>query len=89
MTKVKLDTSIKRKEKEITEIELRKPFAGELRGTKMLDIAQLDVEAYITLLPRITTPALTEAEVAQMDPADLMTIMAETSQFFVGKSQSV
>ncbi len=89
MSKVKLDTPIKRKDQKIEEIELRKPFAGELRGTKMLDIAQLDVDAYITLLPRITTPALTEAEVAQMDPADLMTIMGETSQFFVGKSQSV
>ncbi|WP_219597452.1 phage tail assembly protein, partial [Aeromonas salmonicida] len=67
---VTLDTPIQRGDTTITEIQLRKPKAGEMRGLNMTDVVQMDVNALTKLLPRITTPILTEAEIGNMDPAD-------------------
>ncbi|KFA28137.1 tail protein, partial [Xanthomonas vasicola pv. vasculorum NCPPB 1326] len=48
-----------RGEQTITQINVRKPGAGELRGLKLTDVLQLDVTALATLLPRISSPTLT------------------------------
>ncbi|WP_236672036.1 phage tail assembly protein [Croceicoccus sp. YJ47] len=56
---VPLATPIARGDTTIDRITLRKPKAGALRGLTMQDILQADVSALITLIPRISTPALT------------------------------
>ena len=40
---VTLETPIKRGDKEITEIQVRKPKAGELRGVSLSALMQMDV----------------------------------------------
>ncbi|RXJ70659.1 phage tail protein [Veronia nyctiphanis] len=82
-TKISLSSPIKQGDKHIKEIELRKPMAGELRGIKLLDIMQMDVSAYLPLLPRISTPALTEQQIVTLDPADLIQLMTGVQSFFV------
>lgn len=68
-----LEQPIPRGEKNsITEITLRKPAAGELRGLKLADLINGDVNATIRLVPRISQPSLTEQEVAALDVADLL-----------------
>ncbi len=67
----------------IENVQLRKPQAGELRGIKLLDVMQMDVSAYIQLLPRITAPMLTEQQVSELDPADLMKVMNGVQSFFL------
>ncbi|WP_417787518.1 phage tail assembly protein [Stutzerimonas xanthomarina] len=67
-----LEQAIKRGETKITEITLRKPAAGELRGLKLGDLINGDVSATIRLVPRISQPTLTEQDVAQFDIADLL-----------------
>ncbi|BBH14546.1 phage tail assembly protein [Chromobacterium haemolyticum] len=68
---ITLDQPIQRGQTQIASIRISKPSAGQLRGTKLVDLLQMDVGALITLLPRITLPPLTEQEVQGMDPADL------------------
>ena len=82
---VPLDTPIKRGEQEITEITLRKPDSGALRGANLADLLQMNVDALITVTPRISTPTLTEAEVRRMDPADLVQIGKEVAGFLLPK----
>ncbi|WP_227473304.1 phage tail assembly protein [Paraburkholderia eburnea] len=67
-----LDTPITRGGQTIEKITLRKPSAGELRGVSLAELVNLDVSALSKVLPRITTPTLTEFDVAQLDPADLV-----------------
>lgn len=68
-----LEQPIQRGEKNtITEITLRKPAAGELRGLKLADLINGDVNATIRLVPRISQPTLTEQEVSALDVADLL-----------------
>ena len=67
-----LEQAIKRGESSITEITLRKPASGELRGLKLTDLINGDVNATIRLVPRISQPTLTEQDVALFDIADLL-----------------
>jgi hypothetical protein len=69
---VDLDSPITRGDQVIASITLRKPAAGELRGTSLNALVNLDVDALGKVLPRIATPVLTEFDVQQMDPADLV-----------------
>lgn len=82
---VSLQTPIARGDTSIATLQLRKPTAGELRGVKLLDLAQLDVQAVITVLPRISIPTLTDVEAAALDPADLMQCATEIGRFLLKK----
>ncbi|EPC4025570.1 phage tail assembly protein [Aeromonas salmonicida] len=82
---VTLDQTIQRGDTTITEVQLRKPKAGEMRGLNMADVLQMDVNALTKLLPRITTPILTEAEIGNMDPADLVQLGSEVAGFLMTK----
>ncbi len=83
---VRLETPIMRGEQTIDSLTLRKPSAGELRGIKLAELLQMDVGSLSTLLPRITSPILTPADVAKLDPADLVTIATEVGSFFLTKA---
>lgn len=86
MKTITLDTPIKRGETEITSISLRKPAAGELRGLNLTDLLQMDVIAVTRVLPRISDPTLTEAEVSALDPADFTVLASEVAGFLLPKS---
>lgn len=68
---VDLDTPISRGTTVIRQLTLRKPNAGELRGLSLAAVANADVSALLKLLPRITSPSITEHEAAALDLADL------------------
>ncbi|WP_321346582.1 phage tail assembly protein [Halopseudomonas oceani] len=82
---IELDEPIKRGTTEITEVTLRKPVSGELRGVSLMELAQMDVQALRKVLPRITTPSLTDIEVGRMDPADLMQCGVAVASFLLTK----
>lgn len=81
-----LDTPIVRGETEISTIVLRKPASGELRGVSLIDLAQMDVLSLRKVLPRITTPSLTDFEIGRMDPADLLQCGVAVGSFLLKKS---
>lgn len=83
---VELDTPIVRGTQEIKEIVLRKPKSGELRGVALVDLLQMDVLALRKVLPRITTPSLTDHEIGNMDPADLVDCAGKVAAFLLKKS---
>lgn len=82
-----LETPIRRGDQMISSLTLRKPNAGTLRGIKLADLLQMDVGALTTLLPRISTPTLTAADAAKLDPVDLVAIATEVGNFFLTKAQ--
>lgn len=82
---VPLDTPIQRGEQTITEILVRKPMSGELRGVALQDLLHMDVLALRKVLPRITIPSLTDHEIGRMDPADLLQLGVAVTNFLVQK----
>lgn len=85
---VTLETPIKRGETTINQIELVKPNAGALRGVRLYDLAGSDVDALMTVLPRITLPSLTKAECLNLDPVDLITLGGKVIGFLSSKSDA-
>ena len=81
-----LDEPIRRGDQVITEVTVRKPTSGELRGISLIDLGQMNVIALQQVLPRISTPTLTQHDVASLDPADLMEIGVEVASFLVKKA---
>lgn len=79
----KLMQPIKRGETVISEVALRMPDTGALRGLKLTNVLQMDVNTMQVLLPRITEPALLPDEVAGLGPADLLVLSGEVVSFFM------
>lgn len=86
-----LDTPIGRGQQTITEIVVRKPDSGSLRGASLNDLLHMDVNALIVVLPRLTltSPALTAVEINRMDPADLLQLGGAVASFLLPKSAKV
>lgn len=83
---ITLDEPLKRGEQTITSVSVRKPASGELRGVALSDLLNLEVNAVIKILPRVTSPSLTEQEVARLDPADLVQLGSKVAGFLLPKS---
>lgn len=73
--------------KKITEIEVMKPTTGALRGLQLAMVQMQDVNALAKLLPRITSPALTQDQVWALDPADFAALANRVSLFFMTPEQ--
>lgn len=84
---IELDEPIQRGSTTIAELQLRKPKAGELRGVSLMELAQMDIQALRKVLPRITAPALTDAEIGNMAPADIMQCGVAVAGFLLTKKQ--
>jgi hypothetical protein len=83
---VVLDTPIQRGKETITQVTLRKPQSGSLRGTRLQALMDMDVNAMMVVLPRISVPALQPHEINEMDPADLLLLSVEVVTFLLPKS---
>jgi hypothetical protein len=85
---VTLDTPIARAGgKQITEVTLRKPLAGALRGVAMGDLVACKYDAVAQVLPRVSTPMLLKQDIENMDPADLFKLGGEVVGFLLTKEQ--
>lgn len=82
---VELDEPLKRGTQTIDVVAVRKPQSGELRGVSLQDLLNLDVSALLVVLPRITSPTLTQPEVARLEPADLVQLGSKVSGFLLTK----
>ena len=78
---VTLEFPITRGATTITQLHLRKPKAGALRGINLAELLQLRAEAVMLLLPRITEPPLLKHEVEAMEPVDLIACATEVVNF--------
>lgn len=78
---ITLSTPIQQGQSTIDSIILRRPGSGELRGLKLADLVQGDVNAVIRLVPRISQPTLIEQQVAAFDAYDLTRCADEIAVF--------
>lgn len=61
---------------------------GSLRGLKLYDVMTSDVDSLIKLIPRVTSPALTEVEVSQLDVRDFSKFATGIADFLAPSSES-
>ena len=85
MAPVTLDAPIVTGDVTIDQVKIRKPQAGELRGLSLSALLNLDYAALENLLPRITIPTLTKAQIMAMDPSDFTQLGSEVMDFLLPK----
>ena len=70
-----------------TEIQVRRPGAGELRGVDIsATISRCDYTQIEKIAPRITMPILHKEHIAVMDPADFVQLGGEIVDFLLPKA---
>lgn len=85
--KIVLQRPIARESGDITELTLREPDSGELRGLKVGDLFNGDTGSVLTLLPRITDPFITVQEAEKLSLADIGEIAGTVTGFFMTPAQ--
>ena len=81
--KVSLLEPIERESGPVTDLTLRKPRAGEMRGLSLKDLMNADVGAVITLVPRIADPFITDHEAGMLSAEDIAEIGGTIVGFFM------
>ncbi len=69
--------------KPLTEVNLRAPKSGELRGLSLLELGRISTDEVLKLIPRITMPPLTDEQASELSASELMEIGMEISNFLV------
>lgn len=87
ITLITLTEPVKIDGKDVSEIKLRKPMVGELRGLSMSSILQMDITTLSTLFERITMPPMSPDQIAKLDPADFTEMGVKALLFFAKKNQ--
>lgn len=64
-----------------TEITIRRPLGGALRGANLGGLVRMDYDQIALVAPRITTPALVPHIFAALDPADVTQVAGEIANF--------
>ena len=68
----------------VSELQIREPDAGELRGVKLAELLQGEAGAVLTVLPRIALPGITPAEADRLSAQDVVAVYTELALFFTG-----
>ena len=84
---VTLDTPIVRSNTVISQITIRKPKAGSLRGLSLTDVLKLEFDAIAKLVPRVASPVLVEHDLADMDLADFTKVATAVVGFFASPAE--
>lgn len=85
---VTLEEPLTRGDTTITHVTLRRPTAGSLRGVALTDAIRMDVDALIKLVPRLSSPALTEHDMRTLCAADLFQFGQEVAGFLLPKEST-
>lgn len=80
---VTLSRPIKRDKESIDKVCITEAMAhpGSLRGLKLYEVMQSDVDSMFKLLPRVTEPMLTEVELMTMDTRDFTALVTAAVTF--------
>jgi hypothetical protein len=84
---VNFEVGFIRADQAITKIRIRKPKGGDLRGLSLKDLMQAEVDAIITVLPRISDPIMTVQDAAALEAQDLAEAGGTISSFFYTSAQ--
>ncbi|MBS9432198.1 phage tail assembly protein [Photorhabdus hainanensis] len=83
---VTLEEPITRGATTISDVVVRKPNSGALRGARLQALMEMDVDSMMLVLPRVTAPALTKNDLLLMSPGDLINLSIEVVNFLLPKS---
>lgn len=82
MKTIALTTPIPYGDKTLSEFVFRTPRAGDLRGLKLAGLSEMDVSLVLDLAKRLSNDAITDAQLAELSPYDLIKVTEGLFGFF-------
>ena len=83
-TPITLDFPIDRGTSKVDKITLHKPNAGQLRGVSLRELLDMNTDAIVKVVSRVSEPQITPQEAAgKLDPSDLLQIGAALANFLL------
>jgi len=80
---ITLSKPVPRKGGDITSIQVRKPYGGELRGLEMSAVIRGQYDQTCVCLSRCTVPTIHVHELQKLDPFDMGALSGTLSGFFL------
>jgi hypothetical protein len=71
--------------KHLDKIEFREPTAGDLRGLTLTKVFESDIDSWLILLSRITTPKISTQFLERMNAADMSMLINKAVSFLARK----
>lgn len=84
---VDLDNPLTRGDRQITQVTLRKPMGGDLAGTNLGDLYNMNVVAMSKVIPRISDPVIHAPEFMAMDGEDIASLSGKVVGFLLTRRQ--
>ncbi|MNH79268.1 Phage tail protein E [compost metagenome] len=84
---VDLDNPLKRGDLEINKVTLRKPMGGDLAGTNIGDLYNMNVVAMSKVIPRISDPMVHAPEFMAMNGEDIAALSGQVVSFLLTRRQ--
>ena len=66
----------------LDKLQLRRPMAGDLRGIRLAGLSDMDVDVVTKIVARCSVQTVTEAQLAELDPYDLVKVTEKIADFF-------
>lgn len=85
--RVDLDNPIKRGDQVISSVMVRKPLGGDMRGTEVTKLWNMDVDHMSIVIPRVTEPTIHRQDFLDMAGEDITSLCAEVVNFLLSKAQ--
>lgn len=85
---VKLAGALMIGDEAVPEITIRKPVSGDLRGIKLVQLLEMDVDTVGTVLERVTQPPLNKLTFYQLEAPDLANLSTALVGFFLDADPS-
>lgn len=85
---VKLEFPIERANNQTIEsLTIHKPKTRHLKGINNVDLANLNTDAVLKVLPRVTEPPVFADDLENLDPHDLIALGGAIVSFFASKEE--
>lgn len=78
---ITLDHGFTQGASKITTVTMHKPNTGHCRGLSLKDVLSFDINSLATLLPRITSPAMSAQNVYELELMDTLKFAEEITNF--------
>lgn len=82
---ITLEQGVKLGDNIITEITITKPLVSHLKGVKLAQLMEMQIDEIVKILPRVTQPALTEKSLDSLEFNDFMALCAEVISFLTSQ----
>ena len=85
---ITLEQGVKLGDNTITEITITKPLVSHLKGVKLAQLMEMQIDEIVKIIPRVTAPSLPPHALDSLDFNDFLNLCAEVIGFLTNQTST-